>query len=159
MRGSAMPPAYIGLPEQARLRVGDTLTFAFLPYPGERESGNVATYEVETATAGEEFAYVDEVRTAIPNSSLARHVTGMELSDRYDLWFLLDGKIKNPAGQHRPAGGQAVPGGDRAGKADRTVRTGIAGRFRSRRRHLPGGSGYNPAGLGGQPVTAGGSKL
>ena len=87
-------PAYIGLPEQARLRVGDTLTFAFLPYPGERESGNVATYEVETATAGEEFAYVDEVRTAILNSSLARHVTGMELSDRYDLWFLLDGKIK-----------------------------------------------------------------
>ena len=46
------------------------------------------------ATAGEEFAYVDEVRTAILNSSLARHVTGMELSDRYDLWFLLDGKIK-----------------------------------------------------------------
>ena len=76
-------PAYIGLPEQARLRVGDTLTLAFLPYPGERESGNVATYEVETATAGEEFAYVDEVRTAILNSSLARHVTGMELSDRY----------------------------------------------------------------------------
>ena len=49
---------------------------------------------METATAGEEFAYVDEVRTAILNSSLARHVTGMELSDRYDLWFLLDGKIK-----------------------------------------------------------------
>ena len=37
---------------------------------------------------------MDEVRTAILNSSLARHVTGMELSDRYDLWFLLDGKIK-----------------------------------------------------------------
>lgn len=87
-------PVYIGLPEEARIRVGDALTFAFLPYPAERESGNAATYEVETGTADEEFAYVSEVRDAIMNCSLAGHVTGMELSDRYDLWFLLDGKIK-----------------------------------------------------------------
>lgn len=87
-------PVYIGLPEEARIRVGETVSFAFLPYPAERESGNTATYEVETGTAEEEFAYIAEARHAIMGSSLSSHVTGMELSDRYDLWFLLDGKIK-----------------------------------------------------------------
>ncbi len=87
-------PVYIGLPEEARVRVGKTLTFEYLPYPTEREAGNVATYEVDTDTAAVEFAYVDEVRTALADSAFAGRITGMDLSDRYDLWFLMDGKIK-----------------------------------------------------------------
>ncbi len=91
---SDLSPVYVGMPEEARLRVGETLSFEFLPYPTEEESGDVATYEVDTDTAKEEFAYVETVRAAVMSSSLAGRVTGLELSDRYDLWFLLDGKIK-----------------------------------------------------------------
>jgi hypothetical protein len=90
----ALSPVYLGLPEEARIRKGETLTYAWLPYPSEGAENEVSTYEIETGEAVEDFAYVKEVLQAVMGSSLADRVTGLEVGDRYDLWFLLDGHIQ-----------------------------------------------------------------
>lgn len=85
---------YIGLPEEARLRRGERLTYEFLPYPHEGADREVSTYEVRKDTPGQEFAYVDEVLDTVMGSVIGPRVTGLELGDRYDVWFLIDGRVK-----------------------------------------------------------------
>ena len=52
------------------------------------------TYELETDVPEKEYAYVFAFVDALMATPLAPRVTGMELGDRYDLWFVLDGRIK-----------------------------------------------------------------
>lgn len=92
---------YVGLPEEARLRRGDKLTYAFLPYPHEGADQEVSTYEIHKETPEQEFAYVNEVLTAVMSSPLGARVSGLELGDRYDLWFLVDGHIKVVLGNEK----------------------------------------------------------
>lgn len=85
---------YIELPEQAWLTVGSTLTYRYLTYPAEDEAANETVVINELRTADEQYAYVESVRQAIMASALGDRVTGLSLEDRYDLWFLVDGRIK-----------------------------------------------------------------
>lgn len=86
---------YVGLPESARMRVGEPLSFIHLPYePDSAPSDNLADYEIETDEAEVEYAYVTEFIDTVMASPLSERVTGMELGDRYDLWMVLDRRIK-----------------------------------------------------------------
>ncbi len=85
---------YIGYPEAARIRVGETLSFVNLPYAPDSVPPEATTYEVETGEPAEEYAYVETFIDMLTESSLGERVVGMELSDRYDLWFVLDGRIR-----------------------------------------------------------------
>ena len=86
---------YIGLPEAARVRVGEELSFVNLPYePDSAASDDLADYEIETDEPKVEYAYVTEFIDALMTSPLADRVTGMELGDRYDIWMVLDRRIK-----------------------------------------------------------------
>ena len=84
---------YVGLPEEARLHVGDTLTFDYLPYPPENADSEASTFEVDTAEPEQAFSYVTDTLRAVMDSSIGRYVTGVELGDRYNLWFVLQGRI------------------------------------------------------------------
>lgn len=90
----SMNAPYIGLPEEAWLQVGETLTYRYLTYPAEGEAADAEVTAPSEQTAEEYFRYVGTVRDAILSSTMGARVTGMELGDRYDLWFLLDGRIK-----------------------------------------------------------------
>ncbi len=85
---------YIGFPEETRLTVGEKVIFAYLPYEPVSAPEEVATYEVDTAEAEEEYAYVWDFVNAVCDSVLSERITGMELSDRYDLYLIYDGYIK-----------------------------------------------------------------
>ena len=85
---------YVGLPESTRVRVGEKLTFINLPYERESTHAELVTYELETDVPEKEYAYVFAFVDALMATPLAPRVTGMELGDRYDLWFVLDGRIK-----------------------------------------------------------------
>ena len=85
---------YVGLPETARVRVGETVTFINLPYEPEDTGTELSTYEVETYEPEVEHAYVFTVVDTLMSSSLASRVVGMELGNRYDLWLVLKGGIK-----------------------------------------------------------------
>ncbi len=85
---------YIGLPETARVRVGECVRFIHLPYAPDDASDGTSGYQVETGTPEEENAYVQTVIDALTESPLASRLVGMELSDRYDLWFVLDGSVR-----------------------------------------------------------------
>lgn len=85
---------YVGLPEEVRLRVGRPLSFNYLPYPNEEAMGEISTFEVETAAADKEFSFARDTLSTVMSSSVGRYVTGLELSDRFDLWFVMQGRIK-----------------------------------------------------------------
>ena len=85
---------YLGLPESARVRVGEKLSFIHLPYEPDSAPENVVDYELETGEAEVEYAYVFEFVDTLMASPLAPRVTGMELGDRYDIWLVLDRRIK-----------------------------------------------------------------
>ena len=89
---------YIGLPESARVRVDERISFINVPYASDRPSGDRVDYEVETDVPEKENAYVREFVDALMSSPLAERVRGMELSDRYDLWFVLDGAVRVSVG-------------------------------------------------------------
>ena len=85
---------YIGLPEAARVRVEEKITFINLPYA----VGDPSAYEAETDVPEKEYAYVKEFVNTLMSSPLASRVVGMELSDRYDLWFVLEGSVRVSVG-------------------------------------------------------------
>ena len=85
---------YIGLPEATRVRVGEELSFINLPYEPDSVPENEVDYELETDEPKVEHAYVFAFVDALMNSPLAPRVTGMELGDRYDIWLVLDRRIK-----------------------------------------------------------------
>ncbi len=85
---------YLGLPEATRVRVGEELSFINLPYEPDSAPENLVDYEVETAEPAVEYAYVFEFVDALMATPLADRVSGMELGDRYDIWLVLDGRIK-----------------------------------------------------------------
>ena len=85
---------YLGLPESTRVRVGEKISFINLPYEPDSAPEDVVDYEVETDEPTEEYAYVFEFVEALMASPLADRVTGMELSDRYDIWMVLDRRIR-----------------------------------------------------------------
>ena len=84
---------YVGLPETARVRVGEPLTFINLPYEPDSAPEDQVDYELETDEPAVEYAYVLEFIEALMTSPLAPRVTGMELGDRYDIRFVLDRRI------------------------------------------------------------------
>ncbi len=84
---------YIGLPEEAYVRVGEKLTYRYLPYAPESVPEEQATYELETDEPKEEYAYVFEFVSAV-ESAFGGRVSGMETADRYDLWIVLDGRVQ-----------------------------------------------------------------
>lgn len=84
---------YLGLPACARVRVGEELSFVNLPYAPETEIPEIATYEFETDEPAVENAYVFEFAEILMASGLADRVVGMELGDRYDIRFALEGGI------------------------------------------------------------------
>lgn len=85
---------YIELPEQAWLAVGDRLTYRYLTYPAEGEAANETVADGGLRPATEQYAYVESVRQTVMASALGERVTGLSLEDRYDLWFLVDGRIQ-----------------------------------------------------------------
>ncbi len=85
---------YLGLPEATRVRVGEKLSFINLPYEPDSAPEDVVDYEVETDEPAEEYAYVFEFVEELMASPLASRVTGMELGDRYDIWMVLDRRIR-----------------------------------------------------------------
>ncbi len=89
---------YIGLPESAYVRVGKQVSFVNLPYASEETSEHAVDYEVETDVPEKEYAYIREFVDMLMSSPLSPRVRGMELSDRYDLWFVLDGRIRVSVG-------------------------------------------------------------
>ena len=84
---------YVGLPEEARVRVGEKLTYQYLPYDPESAPEELATYEVMTDEANEEYSYVFEFLLAV-ESAFGGRVNGIEAADRYDLWLVLDGRVQ-----------------------------------------------------------------
>ena len=85
---------YLGLPECARVRVGEPLTFINLPYLPETDTPEISTYELETYEPERENAYVFEFVETLKASSLWERVVGMELGDRYDMWLVLQGGVR-----------------------------------------------------------------
>ena len=85
---------YLGLPEEARIRVGEKVIFDFLPYEPVSEPEQLATYEIETQKAEKEYAYVWTFTETVEASAMAGRITGMELGDKYDLYLVFDGHIK-----------------------------------------------------------------
>ncbi len=85
---------YIGFPENARIRVGETVSFINLPYAPESQPQEWTTYEAETDEPEVEYAYVYDFLERLMDSALADRVRGMELSDRYDIYIILTGGIK-----------------------------------------------------------------
>lgn len=85
---------YLGIPESTRVRVGEPLTFINLPYAPETDSSEVFDYELETDEPEVENAYVFEFVESLMASSLGENVVGMELGDRYDMYFVLKGSIR-----------------------------------------------------------------
>lgn len=85
---------YLGLPECARVRVGEKLTFVNLPYVPEIDAPELSTYELETEEPELENAYVFTFAETLMASPLSDLVVGMELGDRYDLWLVLSGGIR-----------------------------------------------------------------
>ncbi len=85
---------YIGLPECTRVRVGEKLTFINLPYAPDSAPQEWTTYEVETDEPEQENAYVFDFIRQLTTSSVSDRIVGMELSDRYDLHVILDGRIR-----------------------------------------------------------------
>ena len=84
---------YLGLPECARVRVGEVLSFVNLPYTPETDVPELSTYELETDVPEKENAYVFEFVELLMASELADRVVGMELGDRYDIQIVLQGGI------------------------------------------------------------------
>ena len=85
---------YVGMPESARVRVGEKISFVNLPYEPDSAPEDRVDYELETDEPAVENAYVFQFVKTLMASPLAERVTGMELGDRYDLWLVLDGRIK-----------------------------------------------------------------
>ena len=85
---------YIGIPESTRVRVGEELTFINLPYEPDSVPEEEVDYELETDEPEVEYAYVFAFVETLMATPLAPRVTGMELGDRYDMWLVLDGRIK-----------------------------------------------------------------
>ena len=85
---------YLGIPESTRVRVGEPLTFINLPYTPETDSPELSTYELETDEPEAENAYVFEFVECLMASPLGEDVVGMELGDRFDLYFVLKGSIR-----------------------------------------------------------------
>ena len=76
------------------MRVGEELSFVNLPYEPESAQNDLSDYEIETDEPKVEYAYVTEFIEAVMESPLGARVTGMELGDRYDIWLVLDRRIK-----------------------------------------------------------------
>lgn len=84
---------YIGFPEEARVRVGEKLSFSYLSYEPEGAGDEQVTYELETDVPEKEYAYVFELVSAV-EAAFGGRVDGVETSDRYDLWIVLDGRVQ-----------------------------------------------------------------
>lgn len=85
---------YLGFPEEARLNVGEKVRFEFLPYEPVSQPEEMATFEIETDEAEKEYDYVWEFSEKIEASAMNGRVTGMDMSDKYDLYLVFDGHIK-----------------------------------------------------------------
>ena len=84
---------YLGLPEDTRVRVGESISYAYVPYEIDDGAEEIATYEVETGEAEETYAYVEECMEIILDSPLKDSLSGMELGSRRALSIVLDDHI------------------------------------------------------------------
>ncbi len=85
---------YVGIPESARVRVGEQIRFINLPYAPESSAEGEVTYEGLISEPDEKYAYVFTFVEMLAETPLFERVVGMELGDRYDLWLVLEGRIK-----------------------------------------------------------------
>ena len=85
---------YLGLPEEARLTVGEKVRFEYLPYEPVSQPEEMATFEIETDEAEKEYDYTWDFIEKIEASPMNGRITGMDVSDRYDLYLVFDGHIK-----------------------------------------------------------------
>ncbi len=85
---------YVGLPESTRVRVGEKLSFINLPYDVEAGGDELTTYEVETDEPAREYAYVFEFVETVEDTAFASRLMGVDAADRYDLYLVLEGRIK-----------------------------------------------------------------
>lgn len=90
---------YVGLPEEARVRVGDKLSYIYLPYEPVTAPEEEVTYPTQNEDPNKEFAYVQKAIDTVMGWSLAPRVTGMELSDRFAAYLVLDGRIRVDLGK------------------------------------------------------------
>lgn len=95
----SMGAVYVGLPEDAYVRVGRALTYAYAPYLTDHETEEAFTYPVEDEDPVAEYAYVSRVLEIVMAWELAPRVTGIELSDRYTMYLVLDEQIKVSLGK------------------------------------------------------------
>ena len=88
-----MGAVYLGLPADARLRVGEALSFEYRTYR-ENETDTVADDGGETKSAEKAYAYVKECLEIYKKSELATRTVGLDLSDPFDVYAVLNGKVK-----------------------------------------------------------------
>lgn len=85
---------YLGFPEEARLTVGEKVRFEYLPYEPVSQPEEMATFEIETQEPQEEYSYVWEFVDKMMTSPMKGRITGVDTSDKYDLYLVFDGHIK-----------------------------------------------------------------
>ena len=83
---------YLGLPADVRLRVGEPLSFAYRTYQENEEESR--REQEETKSAEDQYAYVLETLKIYQESELFPLTAGLDLSDPYDVYAVLDGKVK-----------------------------------------------------------------
>ncbi len=85
---------YLGLPEEAELKVGKRIDFSFLPYePVGQPEQEQFTYEIVTGEADEEYAYVLSLTEMLEESPFFASLDGLDAADRYDLYFVCNRRI------------------------------------------------------------------
>lgn len=85
---------YIQFPEEVSLQVGKKVDYAFLPYRPDDKPTEQFTYEVETGTPQEEYAYVMTLVKQLEENNAWYPLVGIDASDRYDLYFIYNANIK-----------------------------------------------------------------
>ena len=90
---AAYGAVYLGFPEEVSLQVGKRVSFAFLPYQPDNRPEEIFTYEVETGSPKEEYAYVDTLRETLEGSAFNAFLDGLDASDRFDLYFVFNDRI------------------------------------------------------------------
>ena len=89
----SMGAVYVGLPAEAWVRVGEPLGYRYLPYTTDEEGDEVSTYDVTNEDPHMEFSYVQKTVDAVMAWDRVDRVDGMELSDRYGLYLVVDGRV------------------------------------------------------------------
>ena len=84
---------YVEYPKEVSLQVGDKVTYAYLPYEPVTAPAELSTYEIETAEASQEYAYVKEVISALEESPFFATLNGIDASNPYQIYFVCNHQV------------------------------------------------------------------